>query len=111
MSNLTAYRSKTDAELHFIIKDAHEAADAVRGHDPVAEAKYLDQINDACTTLNARRQGRSLASTASWILRNKATGEVVCETFERAMVDALNTAKYEAVPILEYLGSLNRKGA
>lgn len=56
MSNLLAYRTKTEAELHFIIKDAGEAATAMRGHDPVAEAKYLDQVNDACTTLNARRR-------------------------------------------------------
>jgi hypothetical protein len=26
------------------------------GHDPVAEAKYLDQVNDACTELNRRKQ-------------------------------------------------------
>lgn len=45
--------------------------------------------------------------TASWIIREKATGRVICETFERRTVDALNTAKYEAVPILEYLQSLN----
>jgi hypothetical protein len=45
--------------------------------------------------------------TASWVIRNKGTGEVLFETFDRKKVDALNTEKYEAVPIQEYLGSIN----
>jgi len=45
--------------------------------------------------------------TASWVIREKATGKVLFETFDRSKVGALNTAKYEAVPIQEYLGSLN----
>jgi hypothetical protein len=45
------YHGKTDAELKFIAKDACEAAEAMRGHDPVAEAKYLDQANDAATVI------------------------------------------------------------
>lgn len=48
--------------------------------------------------------------TASWVIREKATGEVMFETFDKKKVDALNTAKYEAVPILEYLASLNKPG-
>jgi hypothetical protein len=43
----------------------------------------------------------------SWVLRNKATGEVMMETSDRKKVDALNTAKYEAVPINEHLASIN----
>jgi len=49
--------------------------------------------------------------TASWVIRNKATGEVVMETFDRKKVDALNTEKYEAVPIGKYLAGLNGKQA
>lgn len=49
----------------------------------------------------------SLSRTASWVIRNKETGEAVLETFDKAKVDALNTDKYEAVPIQEYLGSIN----
>lgn len=49
--------------------------------------------------------------TASWIIREKATGRVLFETFDKKKVDALNTAKYEAVPILEYLASLNTRSA
>ena len=48
------YHGKTDAELRYIVKDASEAAQAMRDHNPVAEAKYLDQVNDACTILNYR---------------------------------------------------------
>ncbi len=50
---------------------------------------------------------RNHQTTCSWILRNRTTKEVVCETFDRRKVDTLNTAKYEAIPIGEYLASLN----
>lgn len=49
----------------------------------------------------------SLSRTASWVIRNKETGEVIMETFDKKKVDALNTEKYEAVPIGEHLGGLN----
>jgi len=48
---------------------------------------------------------------SSWVIREKATGTVVMETFDRAKVEALNTAKYEAVPVQEHLASLNKKPA
>lgn len=50
----------------------------------------------------------SLLKTASWVIRNIETQEVVMETFNEKLVAKLNVAKYEAVPILEYLQSLNR---
>lgn len=49
------YRNKSDAELKFIMKDAHEAAQCMKGMDDKAEAKYLDQVNDAATELYRRR--------------------------------------------------------
>jgi hypothetical protein len=45
--------------------------------------------------------------TASWVIREKATGRVICETFSRRLVDALNIKRYEAVPLLQYLCELN----
>lgn len=51
-----AYHKKTNAELEFIVKDAGEAAKAMQGHNPAAEAKYLDQVNDATTVLAYRKQ-------------------------------------------------------
>ncbi len=60
MSNLIAYAKKTDAELLYIIRDAGAAAVAMRTHGTpqgaAAEAKYLDQVNDACTILYRRRK-------------------------------------------------------
>ena len=52
-----AYHRKSDAELLYIIKDAGAAAAAMRGHNPTAEGKYLDQVNDASTVLYYRRHG------------------------------------------------------
>lgn len=50
------YHKKSDAELRGIQKDAGEAARAMKNHDPKAEAKYLDQVNDASTVLYYRKQ-------------------------------------------------------
>lgn len=56
------YSTKTEAELRFIIKDAAEAAEAMRGVSEQAEAKYLDQVNDASTELYRRRQAMKRAN-------------------------------------------------
>lgn len=45
---------------------------------------------------------------ASWVIKEKATGNVILETFDKAKVDALNTDKYEAIPIGRHLASLNK---
>jgi len=47
--------------------------------------------------------------SASWVIRERSTGRVLFETFSRKVAAAINTAKYEAVPILQYLASLNRE--
>jgi hypothetical protein len=52
-------------------------------------------------------RSNTLSSAASWVIRNKFTGEVVCETFNPKHVKFLNLAKYEAMPTLKYLQSLN----
>jgi hypothetical protein len=51
----------------------------------------------------------SLNHTASWVIRERATGLVILETFSPVVVRHLKP-QYEAVPILEYLQALNRKG-
>ena len=48
------FHDLTDAELRYIIKDAGAAALNMRGFDAMAEAKYLDQVNDAQTVLAYR---------------------------------------------------------
>lgn len=50
---------------------------------------------------------RQLESPGSWVVIEKATGKAVTELFSRSLVDKLNAAKYEAVPALLYLESLN----
>jgi hypothetical protein len=51
------FHKKSDSELHYIRRDASEAAQAMRGHNPEAELKYLDQVNDAETVLHHRMHG------------------------------------------------------
>lgn len=51
------YHTKSEAELNYIIKDAGQAARNMKGMDSNAEAKYLDQMNDASTVLGYRRAG------------------------------------------------------
>lgn len=48
------YHTKTDDQLRYIMKDAHAAAQAMKDHSPAAEAKYLDQVNDASSVLGYR---------------------------------------------------------
>jgi hypothetical protein len=45
----------------------------------------------------------------SWVIVNIETGEAVLETFNKGVISRLNTAKYKAVPIAEYLGTINIK--
>lgn len=52
-----SYHAKSDAQLLYIIKDAGEAARAMRDVSYEAECKYLDQVNDASTIMNFRRGG------------------------------------------------------
>ena len=50
------YHDKTDQQLKYIMKDASEAAKAMKDHSPKAESKYLDQVNDAATILAYRKK-------------------------------------------------------
>jgi hypothetical protein len=49
------YHARTDAELHYIIKDASEAAKASQSMGKL-ETKYNDQVNDAATVLGYRKR-------------------------------------------------------
>lgn len=40
---------------------------------------------------------------ASWVIRDKETGSAVLETFDPAVVEQVDTEKYEAVPALQHL--------
>lgn len=45
----------------------------------------------------------------SWVICRKSDGKAVVEVWNKSTADAINTEKYKAVPILEYLQSLNKK--
>ena len=47
--------------------------------------------------------------TASWVIVERTTNKAICETYSKGTVEAINKAKYKAVPILEYLQEFNRK--
>ena len=51
------YKNKSADELEFIIRDAAEVATFAKDlGNYEAEAKYLDQVNDACSELYKRRK-------------------------------------------------------
>jgi len=52
-------------------------------------------------------QLRNHEKDSSWVVKNKESGEVVYEEFDESVLSKLNTEKYEAVPVGEYLGSIN----
>ena len=57
MERTQTIRSKSEAELRYIIKDAGEAFVAMRGNAQ-AEGKYLDQIGEARAEL-LRRESKT----------------------------------------------------
>lgn len=50
------YHKKSNAELEYIAKDAHKAAEAMKGHNTTAENKYRDQANDSATVRYFRKK-------------------------------------------------------
>lgn len=81
--------------------------DATRATElPVGEA--VSGADTAAQPGAALTPTNSLGRTASWVIREKETGNVVMETFDKKKVDALNTEKYEAVPVQQHLGELNK---
>lgn len=50
---------------------------------------------------------RSHDVVASWVIREKGSTEAILETFSPTVVEKINTDKYEAIPIGQYLANLN----
>ncbi|EMM6788246.1 PLxRFG domain-containing protein [Pseudomonas aeruginosa] len=82
--------------------DKEAAEEYLFGQQPAAQPRVLKPLAPKPTATD---------NSASWVIRNKETGEVMAETFDRKKVDALNTEKYEAVPIQQHLASLNKPKA
>ncbi|HHH8931478.1 TPA: PLxRFG domain-containing protein [Pseudomonas aeruginosa] len=82
--------------------DKEAAEEYLFGQQPAVQPRVLKPLAPKPTATD---------NSASWVIRNKETGEVMAETFDRKKVDALNTEKYEAVPIQQHLASLNKPKA
>lgn len=50
----------------------------------------------------------SLSKTASWVVIRRADHYPMFETFNAKILDHLNYDKYDAIPILKWLGMVNR---
>lgn len=50
-----------------------------------------------------------MQNPASWVVRRRRDGKVMCETFSPSFVAALNHDTYEAVPAYQHLVELNAK--
>jgi len=55
-------RSMTDYELWWSARDARQAAECMRGWNPVAEGRYEDEAHTYGDELRRRRQGRSVTA-------------------------------------------------
>jgi hypothetical protein len=94
--------------LRFIDTNARsqkKLTDFFKGNFREVDATSDDMFDEPKRHPNAKAASKD----ASWVVKNKATGEILFETFDKAKVDALNTSKYEAVPIYEHLTGLNKK--
>jgi hypothetical protein len=56
---------------------------------------------------NSPSMQRQLDNPPSYVVRDKATGQPVMETFSKEVAAKVNTDKYEVVPILEHLANQN----
>lgn len=92
------------------VKELYAAIDTLAGQRrPEAQTAALPAPKDENGAAPDSRD--ATGKQASWVIKDKATGAVVTETFDKAKVQALNTAKYEAVPVAEHLASLSAKPA
>lgn len=65
------YHKKSNAELEYIAKDAHKAAEAMKSHNTTAENKYRDQANDSATV----RHFRKTSGTPNWYKKKYGINE------------------------------------
>jgi predicted RNA binding protein YcfA (HicA-like mRNA interferase family) len=106
------YHKKTDAELEYIAKDAHKAAEAMKSHNTAAENKYRDQANDSATVRYFRKKNGMPnwykkkyghikednvinTNTPNSVLNNPATQTNV--TKKKQVIDRYTTGKSSAV--------------
>lgn len=75
-----------------------------------AKIKRQEEAVAKAAANEARRKGEAPPAaqpTASWVIREKATGKVITETFDQRKANAINKERYEAVPAQQHLAELN----
>lgn len=93
------YHKKTDAQLEYIAKDAHKAAEAMKSHNTTAENKYRDQANDSATV----RYWRKKNGMPDWYKKKYGHIKEEVEQIDEVAAWQRKEGKSES-------GGLNRKG-
>ena len=91
---------------HWEAKNAYEAFREVLAKNP--ERVGTNHIEPPLAARAPRTDSLGRAA-GSWFVVDKATGKPVMETFEARTADAINRNKYDVVPAIDWLASLNRK--
>ena len=109
-----AVRAADTVEAPVRVDAAPEAADVARGADTRALAAEQRQAADTALRQFVNGRGVDVAEVmpqgrtpASWVIIDKETGKAVMETFQESVAAKVNTEKFQAVPILDYLVSIN----
>lgn len=102
---LAASEGKTAIDMHVV--DAKDYAPASAGRKPSKQQGMSD--DELLRELGAEPGATSTEPPASWVIRDKVTQSPVMETFNKRLLDRLNTEKYEAVPIKQHLVELNQR--
>jgi hypothetical protein len=107
--------AKSTAELQSIAKDIQSETSLSDAQVTELDDLVMDKMdslegaqneNDISDNEKYQPTGKKISS---WVIKDKKTGEVIRETFQKSVADKVNTDKYEAVPILEHLQGLNKK--
>lgn len=101
---LAASEGKASLDMHVV--DAKDYAPDRAGRKPSAQQGMSD--DELLRELGVAPKAAQ-AETASWVIREKGSQAPVMETFNKRLVDRLNTDKYEAVPIKQHLVELNQQ--
>ncbi len=91
------------APIKQLLDDVKEfpSSEVAEGSTPAApETKEKSDGQETRPVADKRAEG-------GMVIRNKATGETIMETTDQKKVDALNTDKYEAVPVMQHLQEMN----
>ena len=75
--------------------------------DLIADFYGEGHYRDFIMTL-LRTAAEPVEKPASWVIRERATGRVIMETFNEHLLETINP-EYEMVPIERYLDELNSK--